>query len=171
MAGMYRYETPLGFVRMLICGDAVCGLWFEGEGERQEYEARMAEHPSAPVFSGREAAVLTKALAWLNAYFAGEDPGPVPPLRLEGTAFRRRVWEVLQTIPYGQTMTYGQIARVLAEERGIERMSAQAVGGAVGHNPVSLMVPCHRVVGSKGGLTGYAGGVERKAALLELERG
>lgn len=165
MTYLHRYESPLGTILMEGDGEAVCALWFEGQGGvGSGPETVLVPH-------GEEPAVFSQADRWLDAYFAGKDPGPVPPLRLEGTAFRRRVWEVLQTIPYGRTVTYGQIARMLAEERGIERMSAQAVGGAVGHNPVSLMVPCHRVVGSKGELTGYAGGIERKAALLELERG
>ena len=94
----------------------------------------------------------------------------MPPVRLEGTAFRKAVWEILQQIPYGQTMTYGQIAEQIASERGIVRMSAQAVGGAVGHNPVSIIVPCHRVLGAGGSLTGYGGGLDRKKALLELEK-
>ncbi len=161
----HRYESPLGTVCMESDGEALCGLWFADQEEAAAKGADEAarEEETLPVFA--------QADSWLDAYFIGEEPGPVPKLRLEGTPFRRRGWEILQTIPYGQTVTYGQIARQLAEERGIERMSAQAVGGAVGHNPVSLIVPCHRVVGVGGELTGYAGGIERKAALLALERG
>ena len=108
---------------------------------------------------------------WLDIYFQGEAPDFTPPLRLAGTPFRKVVWEILLTIPYGQTMTYGEIASKIAEQKGIERMSAQAVGNAVGHNPIGIIVPCHRVVGSDGKLTGYAGGMERKKALLALEHG
>ena len=103
-------------------------------------------------------------------YFAGGAPDFAPPLHPAGTDFRRAVWEILLQIPYGRTMTYGEIARCVAEKRGLPSMSAQAVGGAVGHNPISLVIPCHRVVGTNGSLTGYAGGIDRKMKLLEMER-
>lgn len=111
-----------------------------------------------------------QTVRWLDIYFSGRDPGFTPQLFLEGSSFRREVWDILLTIPYGRTMTYGQIAGIIAEQRGLDRMSAQAVGGAVGHNPVSLIVPCHRVVGADGSLTGYAGGIGRKAKLLTVEK-
>ncbi len=155
------FSSPLGSVILASDGDSLTGLWFEGqrycpgglEGERGEGDL--------PVFR--------QVRAWLERYFSGKDPGPLPPLRLEGTDFQKEVWTLLRAIPYGQTRTYGDIARELARRRGLPRMSAQAVGGAVGRNPISILVPCHRAVGANGRLTGYAGGVERKAALLKLE--
>ena len=148
------YESPLG--RIFLTGDAeeLTGLHFAAEGEK------------IPL-CGKDCLAWT--FEWLNIYFSGREPGPVPPLRMNGSAFRRRVWEILREIPYGHTITYGQIAARIAEERGLERMSAQAVGGAVGSNPVAILVPCHRVIGADGRLTGYAGGLPRKKALLELE--
>ena len=106
---------------------------------------------------------------WLDLYFLGKAPDFMPPFSVSGTKFRKEVWELLLQIPYGQTTTYGELAKKLAARRNIARMSAQAVGSAVGHNPVSILIPCHRVIGSDGSLTGYAGGIEKKAALLALE--
>ena len=113
--------------------------------------------------------IFTRAEEWLDIYFSGKDPGWCPPLAMRTTEFRRHVWEIMLRIPYGKTMTYGQIAARLAEERGLPHMSAQAVGGAVGHNSISLIIPCHRVVGTDGSLTGYAGGIHTKVELLTLE--
>ena len=144
MAYTCHFESPLGPLTAASDGENLTGLWFDG----QKYFAAGLD----------------------PEYFRGEVPDFVPPLRLKGTAFQRAVWEILLTIPYGETMTYGEIARKLAKEQGLARMSAQAVGGAVGHNPVSLIVPCHRVVGADGSLTGYAGGVERKKQLLMMEK-
>lgn len=155
------YNSPLG--RMLMAANSVTliGLWFE----RQKYFARtlMGQHAKGnlPVFS--------QTRTWLDKYFAGQNPGPVPPLSLHDNAFRLAVWNTLATIPYGTVRTYGDIARQIASERGFNRMSAQAVGGAVAHNPISIIVPCHRVVGTNGSLTGYAGGIAKKQALLRLE--
>lgn len=109
------------------------------------------------------------AIEWLDTYFKGEDPGPIPPVRLRGTPFRRMVWQLLQAIPYGHTVTYKEIAEKIIRKTGAERMSAQAVGNAVGHNPVSIFIPCHRVIGSNGNLTGYAGGLDKKVGLLKVE--
>ena len=111
----------------------------------------------------KETPVLTETARWLDVYFSGKDPDILPPLHPQGSPFRQAVWNILLTIPRGQTMTYGEIARRL----GVR--SAQAVGGAVGHNPISILIPCHRVVGSDGSLTGYAGGFDRKTRLLQLE--
>jgi len=135
-------------------GETLTGLWLEG----QKYFGSKAH----PVREG-EAPVFEAARQWLDRYFAGEDPGSTPPLAPEGTPFQRRVWELLRTIPQGQTATYGQLAQRLGS-------SPRAVGSAVGHNPISILVPCHRVLGSDGGLTGYAGGVERKLWLLRHEK-
>ena len=116
-----------------------------------------------------EDAILAQAKAWLDTYFSGKDPGAIPPVHLIGTDFQKKVWEVLCRIPYGQTTTYGAVAKEVASMMGKEKMSAQAVGGAVGKNPVDIMVPCHRVIGSDGSMVGYSDGLEYKIALLELE--
>ena len=120
-------------------------------------------------YAERETSILLEAKRWLDIYFSGKEPDFTPPLHPIGSAFRQSVWEILLQIPYGKTTTYGEIANKLAEKQGLSRMSAQAVGGAVGHNPISILIPCHRVVGADGSLTGYAGGVEKKRFLLALE--
>lgn len=158
----HTYSSPLGLMGMTSDGRRLTGLWFEGQ--------RHAPAPLPPSAVSDLPEVFRQAQRWLDLYFGGKIPDFTPPLALESSAFRLAVWEVLRAIPYGQTMTYGQIARILAEKSGLSEMSAQAVGGAVGHNPICLMIPCHRVVGAKGHLTGYAAGLERKAYLLELER-
>lgn len=155
------YLSPLGPMTMSSDGERLTGLWFDGQKYYPEAGLPACEAQALPLFD--------QTRAWLDRYFAGENPGPVPPLRLEGSPFRLAVWRLLQQIPRGEVVTYKAIARQLERERGGGRVSAQAVGGAVGHNPVSIVVPCHRVVGCDGSLTGYAGGVERKAALLRLE--
>ena len=111
-----------------------------------------------------------QAIKWLDTYFGGKVPNFTPPISIQTTPFRKAVYDILLTIPYGQTMTYGEIANIIAKQNGVERMSSQAVGGAVGHNPVSIIIPCHRVVGADGSLTGYAGGLDRKIELLKLEK-
>lgn len=151
--------TPLGRVRLAADEEGLCGLWFEGS----RHAPRVL--PDEP---GGEAAIEA-ARWWLSVYFSGRRPDFTPPLHLTGTAFQQAVWARLLAIPYGTVTTYGALAASLAEARGLSRLSAQAVGGAVGRNPVSLIVPCHRVVGASGSLTGYAGGLARKAALLRLE--
>lgn len=118
----------------------------------------------------RETPILAEAKRWLDVYFSGEEPNFTPPLHPIGSAFRQEVWQILLQIPYGQTTTYGEIAGQLAEKHGMDHMSEQAVGGAVGHNEVSIIIPCHRVVGANGSLTGYAGGIDKKVRLLELEK-
>ncbi|MCF0136412.1 MAG: methylated-DNA--[protein]-cysteine S-methyltransferase [Lachnospiraceae bacterium] len=138
-----------------------------GQQERLRQEGLPDAHEG-------EEAVVRRAAAWLDAYFAGkrpeeEVPGEAIPLHLVGSEFQKQVWEVLLTIPYGCTMSYGQVAASVAAKRGLLRMSARAVGGAVGSNPISLMVPCHRVLGADGNITGYGGGLDRKRALLALE--
>ena len=113
--------------------------------------------------------VFEQADQWLDIYFSGKAPEFTPPLAMKTTEFRKAVWDIMLSIPYGKTMTYGEIADRIAKQKGLQRMSAQAVGGAVGHNSISLIIPCHRVVGTNGSLTGYAGGVGKKVKLLELE--
>ena len=156
-----HYASPLGGILLAADGIGLTGLWFDG----QKYFAR-----DLPVErTEQETSVLTEAKRWLDVYFDGREPDFMPPLHPIGSAFRQSVWEILLQIPYGKTMTYGEIARQLAEKRKLPRMSAQAVGGAVGHNEVSIIIPCHRVVGTNGSLTGYAGGIGKKVKLLELE--
>ena len=155
MLFLTHYASPLGPILLAADETGLTGLWFEG----QKY---------FPSFLGvdyqeKETPVLTETVRWLDVYFSGKDPDILPPLHPQGSPFRQAVWNILLTIPRGQTMTYGEIARRL----GVH--SAQAVGGAVGHNPISILIPCHRVVGSDGSLTGYAGGLDRKTRLLQLE--
>jgi len=157
----YHYSSPLGGILLAGEGAALTGLWFEGQKYCADTLSRPCGEGDLPVFAD--------AARWLDLYFSGQAPDFTPPLAPKGTPFRRAVWDILLTIPYGQTMTYGQIAALLAEERGLSPRAARAVGSAVGHNPISLIIPCHRVVGSGGRLTGYAGGLERKEALLALE--
>lgn len=156
-----HYQSPLG--RMLLAGDeaGLTGLWFEGQKYFARCLDREREEKALPLFE--------RAGRWLDVYFSGREPDFAVPLHLMGTPFQKQVWEILLAIPYGKTMTYGQIANRLAAGQGLPRMSAQAVGGAVGHNEISIIVPCHRVVGAHGNLTGYAGGLERKRQLLALE--
>lgn len=158
---VHRWTSPLGGILLAGDGEALTGLWFEGQ---KYFPDRFLSRAQA-----RRTAVFEQAERWLEAYFSGAEPGCMPPLAPRGTAFQQEVWQILREIPYGKTVTYGEIAWQLARRRGIPSMSAQAVGGAVGRNPISLMIPCHRVLGAGGRLTGYAGGTARKQALLELE--
>ena len=161
MVYTYKYTSPIG--GMLLAADEVglTGLWFDGQ--KHFGSTLPSEHTQ------KETKILAQAIEWLDIYFSGEDPKFTPPLNPQGTPFKKSIWKILLTIPYGQTITYGEIAKTYAQEKGLAKMSAQAVGGAVGHNPISLIIPCHRVVGANGSLTGYAGGIEKKIYLLELE--
>lgn len=154
-------NSPLGGILLAADEIGLTGLWLDGA--KYFADNLPSEH------SERETPILKKAERWLELYFAGQKPEFTPPLHPIGSTFRQAVWEILLQIPYGQTMTYGEIARRLAEKQGMRPMSAQAVGGAVGHNKISIIIPCHRVVGTDGSLTGYAGGIEKKMKLLELE--
>ncbi len=155
------YDSPLGRLWVTGVDDALTALYFECQMRSDVISVAPQEMGSSPV--------LVSVKQWLDAYFSGEAPTFTPPLHLIGTPFQMEVWELLLKIPYGETVTYGALARTLALRHGA-RMSAQAVGGAVGRNPISIIVPCHRVVGADRSLTGYAGGIERKQALLLLER-
>ena len=157
----YHYTSPLGGITLASDGAALTGLWFDDQKYFGDTLTEEYEETNLPVFA--------KATEWLDIYFSGRNPGFIPPLSMRTTAFRRRVWEIMLEIPFGQTMTYGQIAAQIAKEKDLPHMSAQAVGGAVGRNSISLIIPCHRVVGTDGSLTGYAGGIDKKIALLELE--
>ena len=163
-----HYDSPLGNITIASDGKALTGLWFDGQKHFADTIARMPckEDPQLPVFADTR--------LWLDLYFAGERPDFTPPLAPQGTPFRQAVWKILLTIPYGETMSYGEIAQRIVETMctsslRVTRMSAQAVGGAVGHNPISLIIPCHRVIGANGSLTGYAGGLDRKMKLLRME--
>jgi O-6-methylguanine DNA methyltransferase len=156
-----QYHSPLGDILIAADEEGLTGLWFEG----QKYYALYLDKDNEE----RETQILKDTKKWLDIYFSGQEPDFKVPLHFTGTDFQNEVWEILYSIPYGKTMTYGEIACVLAKRKGLERMSAQAVGGAVGHNEISIIVPCHRVVGSQGSLTGYAGGIDKKVSLLKLE--
>ena len=158
----HHYDSPLGGITLASDGDSLIGLWFDG----QKYfaDALGNEHEEKPL------PVFEEADRWLDIYFSGKAPDFTPPLNMKTTQFRKAVWEIMLTIPYGQTMTYGEIADIIAKDKGLARMSAQAVGGAVGHNSISLIIPCHRVVGTNGSLTGYAGGIDKKVQLLTMEK-
>lgn len=157
-----RYNSPLGIILLAADDTGLTGLWFE----KQKYFAAGLDDKCVE----RELPVFETAKHWLDIYFSGNEPDFTPPLNFIGTEFQKEVWEILLTIPYGRTMSYGEIAKKIAGKRGTEHLSAQAVGGAVGHNKISVIVPCHRVVGSNGSLTGYAGGIDKKVRLLEIEK-
>ena len=161
MTFIQHYNSPLGGILLTADEIGLTGLWFNG----QKYFAR-----SLPAeYTEQNTPALSEAKRWLEVYFTGKKPDFMPPLHIVGSAFRRAVWEILLQIPYGKTTTYGEIAQQLAKKQKLPRMSAQAVGGAVGHNEISIIIPCHRVVGTNGSLTGYAGGIDKKIKLLELE--
>lgn len=156
------YRTSDGFDDMIMFSDgkSLTGLIFSDSTDKSKFGE--GEERNLPVFGQTE--------EWLDAYFSGRDPGAAPPIDLgDLSEFRKRVTELMLEIPYGSTRTYGEIAATIAAERGVKRMSAQAVGGAVGANPVCIIVPCHRVMGAGGKLTGYGGGIQNKIALLKLE--
>ncbi len=156
-----EYPSPLGAITLACDGEHIIGLWFNGQKYFGGILPKETEQRAHPLFED--------AKRWLDIYFSGREPDFLPPLRYDSTPFRKAVCEIMLTIPYGKTMTYGEIAVEIAAKKGLKQMSAQAVGGAVGHNPISLMIPCHRVVGTDGSLTGYGGGINRKVKLLELE--
>ena len=164
MQNITTNKSPLGQMTMASDGECLIGLWFDGQLRFASTinAGEAEENDTLPVFS--------QTKQWLDEYFSGKAPAFMPPIRPQGTDFQQTVWQLLLKIPYGTTSTYRDIARKVAKERGIATMSAQAVGGAVGRNPISIIVPCHRIIGTDGTLTGYAGGIERKEKLLSLER-
>ena len=157
-----RYPSLFGIIWLAADDEGLTGLWFEG----QKYFASSLK--SIPI--EQETPILKEGKRWLDQYFQGRQPDFLPPLHPSGSAFQQAVWKMLTKIPYGHTITYGELAKRFIEENQAEGMSAQAIGGAVGHNPISIMIPCHRVIGAKGNLTGYAGGLNRKIGLLQLEK-
>ena len=156
-------QTPLGEVRLRSDGKSLIGLWFVGQVNDAKNNCGIEMKDDLPIFGQVE--------TWLESYFSGTQTPITFPLQPKGTIFQERVWKILQEIPYGETMTYGDIAQRIAKEKGVATYSAQAVGQAVGKNPISILIPCHRVLGKNGALTGYAGGVHRKEQLLRIERG
>ncbi len=161
MLYLSHYSSPLGNIMMAGDGINLTGLWFEGQKYFAATLGTEYEEKNLPLFE--------QTVRWLDSYFCGSIPDFTPPLAPQGSPFRLAVWDILLQIPFGTTMSYGEIAHRLAGQQGVTSISAQAVGGAVGHNPISLIIPCHRVVGSNGSLTGYAGGLNRKASLLRME--
>ena len=155
-----HYASPLGGMTLVSDGTALVGLYFDG----QKYAAQGLDATRTQ----KNLLIFEEARRWLDVYFSGRKPDFTPPTAPAGTAFQQSVWEILRTIPYGQTVTYGAIARRIEQNTGC-RMSAQAVGGAVGRNPISILIPCHRVIGADGSLTGYAGGLYKKGSLLRWE--
>lgn len=157
-----EYHSLVGKLVLVSDEECLIGLWMEGQ---KYYMEKLNEVPIQA-----ETAILTETKKWLDAYFLRKQPA-ICDLKLSpiGTPFQQVVWEILCEIPYGQTMTYGEIAKKVAKALSKKTMSAQAVGGAVGHNPISIIIPCHRVVGKDGSLTGYAGGINNKIKLLQLE--
>ena len=155
-------QSPLGGITLASDGDAIVGLWFDGQKYFGAGLPRTCQTEDLPIFQETQ--------RWLELYFQSKRPPDFTPrLRPLGTKFRQAVWDILLKIPYGQTVTYGEISKAVARENHLTSMSPQAVGGAVSHNPISLIIPCHRVVGTGGSLTGYAGGIDKKIALLTLE--
>ncbi len=152
-----NYSSPIGEMLIVSDGEAVCGAWFLGQ---KHYLSSI----DSEIIENDNLAIFVKVKKWLDDYFSGFNPELDFELKPSGSDFRVRVWEILMEIPYGETVTYGEIASRLSDS-----MSAQAVGGAVGHNPISILIPCHRVLGANGKLTGYAGGIDRKIELLKIE--
>lgn len=157
----YRMNSPFGSMTAASEGGSIIGLWFDEQKYFADTIKAETRESDLPVFKTLQ--------RWLDCYFSGNEPDFLPPLAPEGSAFRKAVWTILLQIPYGQVTTYGDIAAQLEKDRN-KRQSAQAVGGAVGHNPISILIPCHRVIGADGSLTGYAGGIDKKLALLKLEK-
>ena len=157
-----RLHSPLGEVRLRSDGKSLTGLWFVGQVNDAKEHSDIEIKDDLPIFGQVE--------TWLESYFSGEQTPIKIPLQPKGTVFQEEVWKILQEIPYGETMTYGEIAQRIAKEKGVATYSAQVVGQAVGKNPISILIPCHRVLGKNGALTGYAGGVHRKEQLLRIER-
>ena len=156
------YKSPLGNIMLASDGISLTGLWFE----KQKY---FAENLSE-TYKEKKIPIFEETFNWLDIYFSGKQPDFTPKIKMVGTDFRKKVWQILLNIPYGKTITYKEIACIVAKESNYTRMSAQAVGGAVGHNPISIIVPCHRVIATNGNLTGYAAGLDKKIYLLKLEK-
>lgn len=157
-----KYKSPLGEITLASDGDHLTGLWFDGQKYFATTLSEENQEKDMPIFE--------QTKEWLDCYFMGKVPSFTPSIHLEDTPFRLAVWELLSKIPYGKVVSYKYLAREIAREKGLSSMSTQAIGGAVSHNPISIIIPCHRVVGRDGSLTGYAGGIDKKKSLLQIER-
>ena len=156
----YHYSSPLGGITLVSGGKYLTGLCFDKKKYTTSNNKRQEK--LLPIFK--------QTVRWLNIYFSGKEPKFTPPLKMQTTPFRKQVWEIMLKIPYGKTITYGEIASKIAKKNGLKKMSAQAVGGAVGHNTIPIIIPCHRVIGTNGSLTGYDAGLSKKIKLLKLEK-
>ena len=159
MEYIFEYKSPIGIIIITSDETGITGLQFKGESEAEVLSDKRYKETSA----------IKEAKKWLDLYFSGKNPGYIPAINPTGTEFQKLVWKLLLEIPYGKTTNYGEIAGKIAEIKNVSRMSAQAVGGAVGKNPIAIIIPCHRVVGKNGKLTGYAYGIDKKISLLALE--
>lgn len=159
MEYIFEYKSPIGGIIITSDETEITGLRFKGESEAEVLSDKRYKETSA----------IKETKRWLDIYFSGKNPGYIPAINPKGTEFQKLVWKILLEIPYGKTTTYGEIAGKIAEIKNVSRMSAQAVGGAVGKNPIAIIIPCHRVVGKKGNMTGYAYGIDKKISLLALE--
>lgn len=162
MQFIQHYKSPLGPITIASNGDALIGLWFDG----QKYDRATL----GTDFTEKTCDVLEQTKQWLDAYFKGGQPKKFPPIQFVGTPFRQQVWNLLLEIPLGETVTYGDLLAMLKKIDPTSKACSRAIGGAVGHNPISIIVPCHRVMGADGKMTGYAGGVDKKVKLIELEK-
>ncbi len=158
----YHYTSPIGGITIASNGESLTGLWFDGQKYFASTLSQKHMEKQLPVFD--------RTCEWLDLYFSGKSPDFMPPVFMYVSNFRRDVYEILMTIPFGETMTYKEVADLIAKKHRIISMSAQAVGGAIAHNPISLVIPCHRVIGTNGKLTGYAGGLDKKEWLLDMEK-
>ena len=158
----YHYTSPIGGITMASNGESLTGLWFDGQKYFASTLSQRHVEKQLPVFD--------RTCEWLDLYFSGKSPDFMPPVFMYVSNFRRDVYEILMTIPFGETMTYKEVADLIAKKHRLISMSAQAVGGAIAHNPISLVIPCHRVIGTNGKLTGYAGGLDKKEWLLDMEK-
>lgn len=159
MEYIFEYKSPIGDIIITSDEVGITGLRFKGRSEKEELRDKKYKETTA----------IKETEKWLDIYFSGKNPKFIPPLNVVGTEFQKLVWKMLLEIPYGKTTTYGEIARKIAEIKNVSRMSAQAIGGAVGKNPIAIIIPCHRVVGKNGNMTGYAYGIDKKIALLDIE--
>jgi methylated-DNA-[protein]-cysteine S-methyltransferase len=156
-----KIKSPVGTLTVSSDGQNICGLWIEGQKYFAKTLGKNILEQNLPIFE--------KVQQWLDIYFSGKEPGFIPPLMPKGSPFQNLIWNNLCKIPYGKTTSYGELARQFELENKGKYMSARAIGGAVGHNPISILIPCHRVIGKSGSLTGYAGGIAAKKILLQLE--
>lgn len=159
MEYIFEYKSPIGIIIITSDETEITGLRFKGESEAEELRDKKY----------KETCVIKETKRWLDIYFSGKNPGYIPAINATGTEFQKLVWKLLLEISYGKTTTHGEIAGKIAEIKNVSRMSAQAVGGAVGKNPIAIIIPCHRVVGKNGKLTGYRHGMDKKISLLALE--